>query len=117
MKNHTTRTLVAAFAALAFLGTPSLAAHNNPWASEGDVLLSRNHDDNQLKSVGTPGQDEMRGEMKLDAGTNSGAKGFSPRTAGGSTKAGASAGGKGAKGKGGKAGGGKSRGGKSRGGQ
>jgi len=104
--------LFAGFAALALLSTPALAAHNNPWASEGDILLSKKHDDNQLKSVGTPGEDEMRGDMKLDAGTNSGAKGFSPRTSGGDkAKGGASGGSKGGNAKGGKPGGGKARGG------
>lgn len=112
MKYLKTPTLFAGFAALALLSTPVLAAHNNPWASEGDILLSKKHDDNQLKSVGTPGQDEMRGDMKLDAGTNTGAKGFSPSTSGGdNAKGGASGGAKGGHAKGSKAGGGKARGG------
>ncbi|MCO4843931.1 MAG: hypothetical protein KC439_13700 [Yoonia sp.] len=43
------------FAALiAFMAPPVLANHGNPWAGEDDVVLSKYHDANQLKSVGTP---------------------------------------------------------------
>lgn len=50
------------FAALiAFMAPPVLADHGNPWAGEDDVVFSKYHDANQLKSVGTPGEDEMKG--------------------------------------------------------
>ncbi len=50
------------FAALiAFMAPPVLANHGNPWAGEDDVVLSKYHDANQLKSVGTPGEEEMKG--------------------------------------------------------
>jgi hypothetical protein len=43
------------------------ADHNNPWAGENDVTLSKNHDANQARSIGTPGEDEMRGVMTRSA--------------------------------------------------
>jgi len=47
----------------ALLASPTFASHANPWATEEDAVLSRYHDANQSKSVGTPGTDEMRGAM------------------------------------------------------
>jgi hypothetical protein len=59
---------LAVGAALAVIAaTPVLADHNNPWATPEDTLLAQNHDDNQEQSVGTPGEDEMRGVMVQDA--------------------------------------------------
>jgi hypothetical protein len=49
------------------LGGPGLAGHANPWASEDDVVLQKNHEVNQLKSINTPGEDEMRGNMTRSA--------------------------------------------------
>ncbi|TCS67559.1 hypothetical protein EDD52_101661 [Primorskyibacter sedentarius] len=62
MKKHLTITAV-----LCLLAAPAFADHANPWAGEGDTVLSRNHDANQAKSVNTPGQDEMRGKMEQRA--------------------------------------------------
>lgn len=58
-----------ALAAAGTLGLSSmaLADHNNPWATAEDTVLSKNHDANQLKSAGTPGEDEMRGVMVRSA--------------------------------------------------
>lgn len=66
---------------LAMLSGPALAGHANPWATEDDVVHSKNHDANQIRSVDTPGEDEMRGTLtrsahgKLDGGQRSGGKG------------------------------------------
>jgi|TARA_R110002126_G_scaffold201876_2_gene349407 hypothetical protein len=71
-------TLIAVFALAA---APVFADHGNPWASEGDTVLSKNHETNQVKSIDTPGEDEMRGAMvqnargKLDGPGRSGAQG------------------------------------------
>jgi hypothetical protein len=43
--------------------SPAAAAHNNPWATTEDTVLGFKHDDNQEKSVGTPGQDQMQGAL------------------------------------------------------
>ena len=58
--------LVLSVTMIATLATPLYAAHNNPWATDVDVVLGKKHDANQAKSIGTPGQDEMRGEMRQD---------------------------------------------------
>ena len=39
------------------------AGHANPWASEDDELVMQYHDDNMEQSIGTPGEDEMKGVM------------------------------------------------------
>jgi hypothetical protein len=57
--------------------TPVLAAHNNPWATAEDTVLGKNHDANQEQSVGTPGEDEMRGEGAQDPDRGSGRGGQS----------------------------------------
>lgn len=60
--------IIALSLSLAVLtGSQALAAHNNPWAAPEDTLLAQNHDENQLASVGTPGEDEMRGVMVHNA--------------------------------------------------
>ncbi|SSC64884.1 hypothetical protein [Ciceribacter selenitireducens] len=41
--------------------TPAMASHNNPWATAEDTVLEKYHDENQAKSEGTPGEDEMYG--------------------------------------------------------
>ena len=52
------------FAALvALMAAPAFSNHANPWANENDTVLSKNHESNQLKSIDTPGEDEMRGAM------------------------------------------------------
>lgn len=48
---------------LTLLASPALADHGNPWATADDVVLSQFHDANQARSVGTPGEDEMRGAL------------------------------------------------------
>lgn len=60
-------TLAVILAATAFSAATAQAAHNNPWAGEEDVVLSIYHDANQAKSIGTPGEDEMRGVMSRNA--------------------------------------------------
>ncbi len=52
--------------------TPSFAEHNNPWSGAEDIIQGKNHDANQEKSVGTPGKDEMNGQMAQTANTNAG---------------------------------------------
>ncbi|WGW02690.1 hypothetical protein [Tropicibacter oceani] len=61
-------TTLALATTLAF-GTATFvqASHANPWATAEDTVLEKYHDDNQSKSTGTPGQDEMRGVMKRSA--------------------------------------------------
>ncbi|SNS44698.1 hypothetical protein [Tropicimonas sediminicola] len=57
-------TLALAGLLVALSLTTARAAHNNPWASEGDTLLGQNHDENQEFSADRPGEDEMRGVEK-----------------------------------------------------
>jgi len=52
---------------MAALSGPALADHANPWATEDDVVQSKNHDANQAGSIDTPGEDEMRGKMTRSA--------------------------------------------------
>ena len=52
---------IAAAWAVSLAAGPVLAAHNNPWAEEGDDVLAQYHDVNQQQSIGTPGEDEMLG--------------------------------------------------------
>ena len=54
------------------------AAHNNPWAGEDDVVLEKFHDANQAKSIGTPGETEMRGVMGRNANGKLGGSDRSP---------------------------------------
>ncbi|MFA8442091.1 hypothetical protein [Yoonia sp.] len=51
---------------------PAIAAHNNPWADAEDTILGKNHDDFQERSIDTPGEDEMNGDMTLSAGSRAG---------------------------------------------
>lgn len=56
--------LFSALLAMIFLSAGGAwAGHANPWASEGDILQMQYHEENLAKSVGTPGEDEMRGIM------------------------------------------------------
>ena len=50
----TTRTLILGAVIAVATGPAALAAHNNPWATEDDVVLAKKHDANQLKSIGIP---------------------------------------------------------------
>ena len=61
-----TKTLAGILLALC-AATPALAGHNNPWATDGDTILSQEHDANLLQSVDTPGEDEMLGVMVQQA--------------------------------------------------
>lgn len=63
------RMLLTFAALIAFIATPVLANHGNPWAGEHDAVLSKYHDANQLKSVGTPGGDEMKGVVAQSGST------------------------------------------------
>jgi hypothetical protein len=47
--------------------SPGFAAHANPWATAEDTVLSKNHDDKQARSLDTPGEDEMKGQMTRSA--------------------------------------------------
>ncbi|MPQ94368.1 hypothetical protein [Thioclava sp. JE_KL1] len=66
----------------------SWAGHANPWATEDDVIYNQEHEDNLVKSIDTPGEDEMLGVMvrsahgKLDG--LAGGSGSSGGTGGGS---------------------------------
>lgn len=61
-------TLAATAAALTMaVSLPVQADHANPWATEEDSVLAKNHDANQARSIGTPGEDEMRGVMTRSA--------------------------------------------------
>ena len=57
-----TRFTVAAIA-IALIGAPAFAGHNNPWATADDTILSQYHEEYLEKSVDTPGEDEMLGTM------------------------------------------------------
>jgi hypothetical protein len=52
--------------------SPALASHANPWATDEDVVLAKNHDENQVRSIDTPGEDEMRGKMTRSANGKTG---------------------------------------------
>mgnify|MGYP006876583856 CR=1 FL=1 len=73
--------LMVMTAVVMVLGGPALAGHANPWATEEDTILSKNHEENLAKSVDTPGEDEMLGVMvqnargKLDPDVGSAASG------------------------------------------
>lgn len=65
--------------------SPVLAAHNNPWAGADDTVLAKNHDGNQEKSIGTPGEDEMRGQMNQNVNSNAGGSSVGGTSSGGSS--------------------------------
>lgn len=69
-----------ASAVIGVSATPAFAAHGNPWAEDDDVVFSQFHDENQVKSIGTPGQDEMKGDRAL---TGAGKTGSANRGSGG----------------------------------
>ncbi|MGI1662658.1 hypothetical protein ACRDNQ_10495 [Palleronia sp. KMU-117] len=84
------KTTLSIAAAMICVASPVLAAHANPWASEGDTVDSQFHESNQARSVDTPGEDEMRGTMiraargKLDGSVGArGAKAVSSAGTGG----------------------------------
>lgn len=97
---------------LAALGTtPTLADHGNPWAGPDDEVQSQFHDDNQEKSVGTPGEDEMNGQINRNASPNAGSGSEDGRDGGGEGAGGSAGGGHGGgQGAGGNGGGGHGRG-------
>lgn len=63
----TTKTTFATAIGIALMSAPVQAEHANPWAGEDDTVLAKNHDTNQARSIGTPGEDEMRGVMNRRA--------------------------------------------------
>lgn len=65
------KTLIA-IAMLAVSTAPVLASHNNPWATSTDTVLAKNHDANQLQSIDTPGEDEMKGRLIQNVSPNAG---------------------------------------------
>ncbi len=59
--------------ALTFIATaPAIAAHNNPWADTDDTVLGQNHDVYQERSIDTPGEDEMKGQMNQNVNSTAG---------------------------------------------
>lgn len=60
------KTLGLAAAAALYAGT-LWAGHANPWATEDDVLLMQNHEENLAQSIDTPGEDEILGVMVQSA--------------------------------------------------
>jgi hypothetical protein len=69
------RTIVAALAVATVSTAPAFANHNNPWAGPDDILLSKKHDSKQEKSIGKPGQDEMRGNLRQEGAKTTGGPG------------------------------------------
>ena len=65
---------------------PVFADHGNPWAGPEDDVKSQFHDENQEKSLNTPGEDEMHGQSNRNVSTNAGrgAAGRAGTSAGGS---------------------------------
>ncbi|WP_137699839.1 hypothetical protein [Marimonas lutisalis] len=99
------KTLILGAVATIALAGPLMAAHANPWATDDDTVLSKEHDDNQARSIGTPGEDEMLGNMVQNvsplAGSGAaGRGGEGDGSGGGSTGAGGGAGAGGAAGAG-----------------
>ena len=43
--------------------SPVLAGHANPWTDDTSILNMQYHEENLVRSVGTPGEDEMLGTM------------------------------------------------------
>jgi hypothetical protein len=105
------KTAALAAATVILLAPPAQAGHANPWATADDTVLARNHDDNQARSAGTPGEDEMNGAGvrsaagKLD-GRGEGAAAGQGSGNGGASGFGGNGGGSGGAGAGGGAGGG-----------
>jgi hypothetical protein len=71
-KGQKLKKTILAVAVATLVSTPALAAHNNPWAKTTDTLLAKSHDDNQEKSLGKPGQDQMQGDMAQKGAGNLG---------------------------------------------
>ncbi|WP_421904558.1 hypothetical protein [Mameliella sp.] len=63
----TNKTMLAAAIGFALISASVQADHANLWAGEDDTVLSKNHDANQARSIGTPGENEMRGVMNRRA--------------------------------------------------
>lgn len=49
---------------------PVFAAHGNPWAGPDDDVKSQFHDQNQEKSLNTPGDEEMYQRTNSDVSPN-----------------------------------------------
>lgn len=49
---------------------PVFADHGNPWAGPDDNVKSQFHDENQEKSLNTPGEDEMYGRTNRNVSPN-----------------------------------------------
>lgn len=64
--------IALAIALASVVTSPAVAAHNNPWATTQDTILGKKHDENQEKSVGKPGQDQMQGTMAQNGSANVG---------------------------------------------
>ncbi|WP_420324803.1 hypothetical protein [Mameliella sp.] len=90
----TNKTMLAAAIGFALISASVQADHANPWAGEDDTVLSRNHDANQARSIGTPGENEMRGVMNRRAhGKLADPRGFGGAAGGASAWAGGDNGG------------------------
>lgn len=93
------KTGICVIAALGMMSSAAMAAHANPWADPEDVVQSQYHEDNQARSIDTPGEDEMKGVMTRNAHGKLG-------TAGGNAQGGQGQGSGNGKGGGGNGGGG-----------
>lgn len=90
----TIKTTITLTIGLVMLSAAVQADHANPWATAEDTVLSKKHDANQAKSVGTPGEDEMRGAMTRAArGKTGDARGNGGGGKGGTGKGGGKGGG------------------------
>lgn len=79
--------------AVAATASPAMASHANPWATDDDTVLAKNHDENQAKSIDTPGEDEMRGKLVRNAYGKLGGNDRGKSTLGGGAKSGRMVGG------------------------
>lgn len=87
---------IALLSTLAYLvGAPAFAAHANPWADETDTVQQQYHEANQAKSVDTPGEDEMKGEMAQNVSSNAGGGASNSGVGNGASNGGAADGGAG----------------------
>lgn len=86
-----------AIAAALTLGGVANAAHNNSWADADDVVMAKKHDSRQEKSANTPGEDEMKGDMRRDADDKAAGRRDGDGGAGRNDGSGAQSGGKGGK--------------------
>ncbi len=78
------KTIAVASAIACFAVAPSFADHGNPWAGPEDEVNSQFHEENQEKSLNTPGEDEMRGNLVRSAfGKTGGTAGKGGRGQGG----------------------------------